>query len=132
MKMLIVDDEYGARVLLNEILRGQGDTDIAVNGKEALEAFSLAWKENEPYQIIWLDIMMPEIDGHSVLSEIRRYEKEIGLSEMDGVAVVMTSALDDPVNVMKAYSKGGALDYLIKPFTKEQVLKIIDKVRDNG
>jgi two-component system, chemotaxis family, chemotaxis protein CheY len=132
MKMLVVDDDFGARTLLREILRGHGETDIAISGSEALEAFKLAWDENDPYRIIWLDIMMPGVDGHYVLKSIREYEKNIGLSEMDGTVVVMTTALGDPENVLKAYQNGGVFEYMVKPLEKDKVVKILEKVKRNG
>ena len=132
MRKLVVDDEYGSRVLLNQYLRGQGEIDIAVNGIEAVEAFKLAWKDNEPYDIIWLDILMPENDGYFVMQEIRSYEKRIGIKELDEVKFIITSCLDDPRSVLKAYKHAGTCEYLIKPLTRENVLKVLNKVKGNG
>ncbi|MBN1649631.1 MAG: response regulator [Spirochaetales bacterium] len=132
MKMLIVDDEYGSRVLLYEMLRGFGEIDIAVNGEEALTAFDMAWKENEPYKIIWLDMMMPEYNGSYVLKEIRKYERKIGLSELDGVIIIITSAVDDPKKIISVYKEGGVFDYLLKPIRKDQILGIINRIIKNG
>jgi len=131
MRMLVVDDEYGSRLLLNQYLRSYGEIDIAVNGLEAVDAFMLAWKDNEPYDIIWLDILMPENDGYYVMKEIRAYEKRIGIREIDGVKFVITSCLDDPKSVLKAYKHAGTCEYLIKPLSMENVLNVFNKVKGN-
>ena len=50
---------------------------MAVDGKEAIDAFRMAIEEARPYSLICLDIMMPEMDGHEVLKEIRRIEEAV-------------------------------------------------------
>ena len=66
MKTLIVEDDFTSRLYLQELLKGYGPTHIAVNGKEAIEATHLALEAGEPYNLICLDIMMPEMDGQHV------------------------------------------------------------------
>ena len=79
MKTLIVEDEFTSRRLLQKILAAYGECDIAIHGKEALEAFRLARDEREPYDLICLDIMMPEMDGQETLKMIRKTEEEMGI-----------------------------------------------------
>ena len=61
---------------MQKIILPFGETHLAADGEEAIEAFRLAMDENEPYDLICLDIMMPKIDGHQVLAEIRKIEEE--------------------------------------------------------
>lgn len=63
MKILIVEDDYASRRFLNKLLSDYGECDITVNGKEAVDAFMLSCLDEAPYQLICLDIMMPELDG---------------------------------------------------------------------
>lgn len=64
MKILIVEDDFYSRKILKKFLTAYGEVDIAINGEEAVAAFKLAWEENQPYDLITLDIMMPIMDGH--------------------------------------------------------------------
>jgi two-component system chemotaxis response regulator CheY len=79
MKTLTVEDDFTNRLFLQEIRRGFGPAHIAVNGKEAIEAVRLSFESSEPYQLTCLDIMMPEMDGQSVLKGIRALEEARGI-----------------------------------------------------
>ena len=118
MRFLIAEDDFGSRRLLESMLRAYGSVDVVFDGAEAEEAFRVAWQENDPYSAIFLDIMMPNVDGQAALRSIRSYEQEIGIRPSDEVRVIMTTALGDPKNVVEAYHKGGATSYLVKPIDK--------------
>ncbi len=79
MKTLIVEDDFTSRVLLQEVLKRDGTVHIAVNGKEAVDAVRAAMDAGEPYDLICLDIMMPEMDGYEALKEIRAIEESRGI-----------------------------------------------------
>ncbi|TVR33176.1 MAG: response regulator [Spirochaetaceae bacterium] len=119
MKFLVVEDDFGSRRLLQALLKDHGSCDVVVDGDEAVEAFRLAWEDNQPYRAIFLDIMMPRVDGHQALRRIRTLEREFGVADKDQVDVIMTSALEDPKNVVEAYYKGGATSYMVKPIRRE-------------
>ena len=63
MKALVVEDDFTSRLIMQEMLLGYGSVHIAVNGREALDAFMVAFEKGAPYDLICLDIMMPELDG---------------------------------------------------------------------
>ena len=128
MRVLIVEDDFISRRILQKFLSEHGDCDIAVDGREAYDAFMMAWQESRPYDLICMDIMMPNIDGFQALKNVRETEKEMEIKERDGVKVIMTTALDDPKSVFKAFD-GGAASYLVKPVTKQ---KLIEEVRSLG
>jgi len=107
------------------LLEAYARCDVVVDGGEAIEAFKMAWEENDPYQLILLDIMMPRIDGQTALKEIREIEKQIGVNQPDAVKVIMTTALEDPKNVVEAYYQGGADSYLVKPIDRSKLFKMI-------
>ena len=122
MKILIVDDDSTCRLLLQEILKNYGQCHIAVNGKEAVEAVRVALEAAVPYDLICLDIMMPEMDGHQGLKEIRALEAAKEVHSPNGAKVVMTTALADQANVMEAIE--GRCDYfLVKPIEKAKLLQ---------
>jgi two-component system chemotaxis response regulator CheY len=128
MKALIVEDDFTSRLLLQEILKLYGTIHIAVNGKEAVEAVRLTLEAGEPYGLICLDIMMPEMDGQEALKEIRLMEETKGIAGPDRVKIIMTTALADKTNVMKA--REHQCDYyLIKPIDKAKLLPELRKMR---
>ena len=125
MRILIVEDDFISRKLLQKTLSAYGDCDIAVDGKEAIEAFRLAIGDKRTYDLICLDIMMPHIDGISALKEIRKMEKDAGVAPTAEVKVIMTTALNDPKTVVDSLYRAGATSYIVKPInTKELVAEI--------
>ena len=129
MRTLIVEDDFIARRILKDILSPYGDCDIAIDGDEAIQAFRLAHEDNKPYDLICMDIMMPEIDGQEALRRIREIEKDTGIRPSGEVKVIMTTALSDPKNVVAAFYKGGATSYIVKPINKQ---KLLEEVRNLG
>lgn len=122
MKILIAEDEFISRTLLTEMLSDYGVCHVAANGREAIEAVESSINE-ERYDLVCLDIMMPEMDGQEVLSKIRSLEEKQGLTGDDTIKVIMTTALDDSTNIMQAFTKGHCEAYLTKPINKEQLVE---------
>jgi two-component system chemotaxis response regulator CheY len=129
LKILVVEDDFMVRQVIRDILEVYGMVDVAVNGEEAIQAFRVAWRKEEPYDLICMDIMMPVMDGNEALVKIREIEKTLGIIGPEEVRVIMITALDDAKTVVKAYSKGGATSYIVKPIEKE---RLINEVRDIG
>ena len=127
MKTLIVEDDFTSRLLLQELLRSHGPTHVAVNGLEAVDAVNDALDEDEPYDLICLDIMMPEMDGQQALHRIRALEKSRGILEGWGAKVLMTTALSDKDNVMGAFREM-ADGYLVKPIAKDKLLGYLKRL----
>jgi len=121
MKILVVEDDFGSRRMMQKLLEPYGDVDVVVDGEEAVEAFKMAWEESTPYDMIFMDIMMPKMDGHEALKRIREQERDMGIKADDDVKVVITSVLEDPKNVIEAYFGGSATSYLIKPIDREKL-----------
>ena len=126
MRILIVEDDFVGRKVMHKLLMEYGECDIAVDGAEAVKAFDLAWESGNPYDVLFLDIMMPNMSGHEALNIIRSKEKERGVPLSKEVKVIMTSALDDVKNVTQSFFQGGASAYLVKPIERR---KIIDELR---
>ena len=127
MKILIVEDEFTSRMQLKYFLEGHGNCDIAVNGTEAVEAYKMAMDSQKPYDLICLDIKLPDKSGHQVLNEIREMEKQKGVPLDRLVKIFMTTALANIRNVSDAY-RGLCDDYLTKPIEKEL---LTDKLREH-
>lgn len=126
MRALIVEDEFLSRKVLRSFLMTLFEVDIVVNGREAVEAFKLAHTEGHPYELILMDIMMPEVDGIEALNRIRTMEEEGNLSPK--AKVIMTTALDDPQTVIKTFYDGEASAYIVKPVAKEKLYSELEKL----
>jgi serine phosphatase RsbU (regulator of sigma subunit) len=104
-KLLVVDDNEMNRDLLSRRLKQLGhEVETAVNGREALERI-----RERPYDLVLLDIMMPELDGYGVLETLRREGK------LERLPVIMISAVTEIESVVRCVEMG-ATDYLPKPF----------------
>nr|WP_307726544.1 response regulator [Trichlorobacter sp.] len=120
---MIVEDDFISRRILRELLSMHFDCEIAVDGEEAVTAFRLAHDSKSPYDLICMDIMMPKMDGREALRLIRQLEKELEVPPNLEVKVVMTTALDDPKTVFDSFYQDGATAYLVKPISKQKLLR---------
>jgi len=126
MRALIVEDEFLSRKVLRSFLMTLFEVDIVVNGREAVEAFKLAHEENSPYDLVLMDIMMPEVDGIEALRKIRELEDQLHLRPR--AKVIMTTALDDPQTVLKSFYDGEASGYIVKPVSRDSLYKELEKL----
>jgi len=128
MRALVVEDDFTSSKILQRLLVSNFETDIAVDGVEAINAFKSAHEKNAHYDVIFLDIMMPKKDGHQVLKDIREYELENKIDGTSSAKIIMTTALDDSKNVLSAF-KSGCEGYIVKPYNKQ---KIFEKLEELG
>ena len=127
MKTLIVEDDFISRNLLLKYLQNFGQCDMATDGHEALAAFIAALDNNEPYDLICLDINIPEITGDAVLSHIRSAEESRGIHGLNGTKVVMTTGLSDKDSILGAF-RSGCEAYLLKPISRGKFLEQLSKL----
>lgn len=112
-KILIVDDEAAIRSLFVEALEEFGySCDVARNGLECLEKFY----RNRDYDVVLLDIQMPELNGIETLRKLKAYSPDL--------SIIMVSASREIENVRDAL-KEGAYDYIFKPFNVNDVDLVI-------
>ncbi|MCK5564314.1 MAG: response regulator [Planctomycetes bacterium] len=127
MKSLIVEDDFTARKLMQVYLSDLGESFIAVNGKEAVEVVTDAIEKNEPFDLICMDIMMPEMNGIEAVKIIRQIEKENGIEGLNGVKIIMTTAKGQSEDIFGAFNTGcGA--YILKPVRKPALMKEIERL----
>jgi two-component system chemotaxis response regulator CheY len=127
-RFLIVDDDEVSRELIQTIISPYGQCSVAYDGQEAIDAVRLALEENDPYDLVCLDIMMPGVDGHEALKEIRKLEARHGIHGLDGVKVIMITALRDSKHCIQCFREGCEC-YLTKPIEEE---KLLAKLRELG
>ncbi|HCE66519.1 MAG TPA: response regulator [Geobacter sp.] len=127
-RCLVVDDDELGRELIAGYLEGIADCEMAENGLKAVEMFRDAFEGGNPYDLIILDIVMPEMDGHTAAREIRMIEKEWGVSISDGVNIVVLSSLNTPSDVIQAYVSARSAAHLVKPVQPDKLLAILGKL----
>jgi len=117
MKILIVEDNPVNYRMLQVLLEQYGEIEIAVNGRAGLAAFERAHQKNSPIELIFLDIVMPEMDGHEVLERIRALERGKGLvTEEQQVKVVMSTSQDRTDS------------YFLKPYNALELEDLMDQM----
>jgi two-component system chemotaxis response regulator CheY len=121
MRALVVEDDPTSALLLQEFLKGFGPVQLVADGNAAVDAVGIAIWAGEPYDLICLDIMLPELDGIGVLKEIRDMEKDAGTATAKWSKVIMTTALRDPKTVSAA-GRGLCDAYLTKPIRKDELM----------
>lgn len=114
-KILIVDDAVFMRIKLKDILEKNG-YEIAGEAQNGQEAFD-KYQEIKP-DLVTMDITMPEVDGLESLKMIRKADAN--------AKVIMCSAMGQQGTVMDAI-RAGAIDFIVKPFDTERVIKALDK-----
>ena len=122
MKSLVVDDEFVPRMVLQRILQVYGPCDAATNVVEALAALHHAMEQKKPYQLVCLDIEMPDGSGQQVLKEIRRLEEQSTLPAEQQTKVLMTSGHSEVEQVKASFHNGGD-GFLVKPVDVERLKK---------
>ena len=127
MRTLIAEDDFTSRLLLEQLLREYGPTESVANGRQAVEAVSQALNLRQPYDLICIDIIMPEMDGQEALQEIRALETKHGKNSGDGAKIVMTTVSRDKADIIKAF-RGQCDGYLLKPVGKPALLDCLKEL----
>jgi DNA-binding response OmpR family regulator len=118
-KVLIADDEPHIRLLLEQTLEDLEDEGLEIftaeNGTEALDSI----KENKP-DMVFLDVMMPKMNGFEVCSEVKNNLK------IPGIYIVLLTAKGQEIDKLKGMESGADM-YMTKPFNPDDIVK---KVRE--
>jgi len=113
-KLLVVDDELNIRELIKKYAKYEGyDVEVACNGIEAIDKV----KENE-YDIVIMDVMMPELDGFSAVREIRKFSD---------IPVIVLSARGEEYDKLHGFELG-VDDYVVKPFSPKELMMRVNAV----
>lgn len=106
MKILLAEDDFATRKFMEKHLQKYGDVDVTVDGEETVDAYMMALEDEEPYDLLCLDVMMPVLDGYQVLKAIRDIESQRHIPKSKCIKVIMTTALNDERNVKMAFELG--------------------------
>ena len=128
LRILIVEDDFTTRHLEMKILETFGTCEIAVDGHEAVSAYERKMLDNEHYDCIFLDIIIPGMDGHAVLKRIRETEAERGIHGFERTKIIIVSNLRDMENISKSFREQSD-SYIVKPVTKKKVEQELFRLR---
>lgn len=126
MRFLLIEDQKDVRNLLKAFLAEFGTCEMAEDGIEGLSLVLKSIEEASPFDAIFLDIMMPKLEGQQVLQKIRELEEAKNILPPNNVKIIMASALGDSENVMEAF-KSQADAYLVKPILREKLISTMKK-----
>ena len=117
MKILVADDDPTLRTELAELLQADGhEVQVAADGGEALERL-----EAEPYEVALLDLVMPRVTGLEILHRLQVVRPETSI-----VMITGHGSVDVAVEAMK----GGAVDFVVKPFEIEALQRTLESIAD--
>ena len=114
-KILVCDDSVLARKQLMDAVKEIATGAVFIEGKNGVEAVDL-YKSEKP-DLVFMDIVMPEKDGTTALSEIREFDNE--------AVIIIVSSVGTQEQLKKAIQLG-AKDFIQKPFEKNQIKEIIE------
>lgn len=129
MRFLIVDDDLYCRELLKAIFSSYGSCDLAIDGSEALSHFRRALDEDQVYDVIFLDVVMPGLSGLETLDCIRQIERSYNIHGSKRTKVLIITGFNDPKISIRTFQKD-CESYLAKPFTPQQILSIVREMSD--
>ncbi len=128
MRILIVDDDATNRKLLTDIASRLAECEAVGCGQEALSVFKKAWDDWRPFNLIFLDVLMPGMDGRQVLHEIRKIEKDKKISEQHQVRIIMVTGAAEQETVMECL-RNGCDEFIVKPI---EVKRVFEKIKNLG
>lgn len=125
MRILLTEDnEINSMVAANMLQRLNCQIDMAITGREALQIWQQAIQTKKPYNLILMDVQMPEMDGFETTQWIRHYENEYNIiTPIPIIAVTANAMKEDKERCLEA----GMNDYLAKPFGIDQLSALINK-----
>jgi len=127
IKALIVEDVFLIQRILQKLTIDYADCHTAQDGLIAVETYKSEYFNGDPFDLIYLDIYIPEMDGIEVLESIRSFEDELKIKEEEKVKIVMVTSLSHS-NMIKKARKLGCDGYVTKPFSKDQIINELKRL----
>lgn len=129
MRILIAEDDVLGQRFLLSVLKPHGKCSVTANGKEAVRAYCQAVEDSEPFDVVFMDVMMPEMNGLEALERIREFELYNKHRIQQGAFAVMATAVNNSQDVVRAYCCCSAFAYLVKPIQVADVEAVLAHIQ---
>ena len=123
MRVLVVEDDPSIRDMLEKFLSPSARCDLAEDGYAGIIAFEQAIDRDEPYDLVCLDLVMPNMDGWEALRRIRAIEQN--RARIPFVKVLILTARDSSQNMRRFLASSTSEGFLLKPFRKSELFDAI-------
>ena len=127
MRILISEDDLINRKILGKFMEPFGEIVLAADGNEAIAKYHEARDASKPFDLMFLDMIMPHKNGLETLEEIRKYEKEKGLAGKSQVPIIMLTGQGDAVQINYALTLGIS-DYMLKPIDESKLIRELQRL----
>lgn len=127
MKILAVDDELVSREKMKKIMTDFGTCEAVDNGNAAVDIFRKALEDNEPFDLMTIDISMPEMDGIKVLFKVRKIEGDLSIPKENQIKTIMVTSKSDKDTIITCMQTG-CNEYIVKPFDKAIICNKLRKL----
>lgn len=131
MKILVADDEMVSRSKLQTIMSRFGRCKAVAGGNKAVWEFENAWEAEDSYDLVMLDISMPDLAGPEVLARIRSFERTGKVPESRRAVVVMVTSHAERDHIVSCLQRG-CNDYIVKPFSMETIRHKMSRLKFDG
>ena len=123
MRVLVVEDDPSIRDMVEKFLAPVASCDLAEDGYAGIIAVEQALDRGEPYDLVCLDLVMPNMDGWEALRRIRAMEQSRNLFAR--VRVLILTARDSSANMRRFLTSSTSEGFLLKPFRKSELFEAI-------
>lgn len=128
MRILVVDDDQVTRMKLQSLLNAYGQCDAVEDGDQGWGAFKGAHGENNPYDLITMDVDMPGMNGHEVVKKIRAWEGEnMNNGELLVAKVLMVTSMQSRSDVIASFNEG-CENFIRKPIKPNELDECLNKL----
>jgi len=124
LKILLVDDSDSLRFILKAFFKNVGTCDEAANGQQAVELVRRSL-DIDLYDVIFMDIMMPEVDGLDATRQIVEMLDAEAIDYAERPKIVMLTCLSGSKHMLEAQYECGADSYITKPFEREVLFETL-------
>ncbi|OIO04485.1 MAG: hypothetical protein AUJ49_02720 [Desulfovibrionaceae bacterium CG1_02_65_16] len=128
LRALIIEDAPVNQEFLLQALKPYAESTPTCSGEDGLAAYVRAMREGQPFDVVFLDIMLPGMDGLKTLEHMRAAEEQEELPESSRARVIVTTVLDDDRTASRAFISGRAVSYMTKPFRLRQIRDELGKL----
>lgn len=126
-RFLVVDDDKLSCKILEDVMSKFAVCDIAPNGTVGYEMFEKAIIDGCPYDLICSDVVMPELNGHEMVRNIRNREASLPVAGYLHTKIFMLSSSNAPKDIERAILDNNCDDYIVKPFRREALIAMLQK-----